>query len=142
MSSTLPSRAGNRCLVLAIRRRFRDIKWRAANSAVTDSGAEVLAPKIWQLTDVSLCKLQKHLQREMHLLRKGSSMPGTTWSDVKFLTIYEIATMMRISKMSAYRLIHSGELEAIRVGRSYRIPEQAVISYMRDAAFTPTGLAS
>ena len=74
--------------------------------------------------------------------QKGDPMTGATWSDVKFLTIYELAVMMRISKMSAYRLIHSGELEAIRVGRSYRIPEQAVISYMRDAAFTPTGLAS
>lgn len=74
--------------------------------------------------------------------RKGSLMPGTPWSDVKFLTIYEIATMMRISKMSAYRLIHSGELEAIRVGRSYRVPEQAVINYMRGAAYTPAGFAS
>jgi excisionase family DNA binding protein len=61
---------------------------------------------------------------------------------VKFLTIYEIATMMRISKMSAYRLIHSGELEAIRVGRSYRVPEQAVLSYMREAAYTPAVLRS
>ena len=74
--------------------------------------------------------------------RKGSPMPGTTWSSVKFLTIYEIALMMRISKMSAYRLIHSGELEAIRVGRSYRVPEQAVISYMRGAAYTPATLTS
>jgi excisionase family DNA binding protein len=69
-------------------------------------------------------------------------MTGATWSDVKFLTIYELAVMMRISKMSAYRLVRTGELEAIRVGRSYRIPEQAVLAYMRDAAFTPTGLAS
>ena len=66
-------------------------------------------------------------------------MTGATWSDVKFLTIYELAVMMRISKMSAYRLVRTGELEAIRVGRSYRIPEEAVIVYMRDAAFTPTG---
>jgi Helix-turn-helix domain len=44
--------------------------------------------------------------------------------------------------MSAYRLVRTGELEAIRVGRSYRIPEEAVISYMRDAAFTPAGIAS
>ena len=71
--------------------------------------------------------------------RKANSMTGATWSDVKFLTIYELAVMMRISKMSAYRLVRTGELEAIRVGRSYRIPEQAVISYMRDAAFTPAG---
>lgn len=67
---------------------------------------------------------------------------GSTRGDEKFLTIYEFALLMRISKMSAYRLVHSGDLEAIRVGRSYRIPEQAVISYVRDAAYTPAGLAS
>jgi excisionase family DNA binding protein len=69
-------------------------------------------------------------------------MTDDTWSDVRFLTVYELALMMRISKMSAYRLVRTGELESIRVGRSYRIPERAVISYMRDAAFTPAGLAS
>ena len=69
-------------------------------------------------------------------------MTANTWGDVKFLTIYELAVIMRISKMSAYRLVHTGELEAIRVGRSYRIPEQAVVNYMRGAAFTPTGMAS
>jgi len=69
-------------------------------------------------------------------------MTDDTWSDVRFLTVYELALMMRISKMSAYRLVRTGELESIRVGRSYRIPEQAVISYMRGAAFTPTGIAS
>jgi excisionase family DNA binding protein len=69
-------------------------------------------------------------------------MKGDTWNDVKFLTVYELALMMRISKMSAYRLVRTGELDSIRVGRSYRIPEQAVISYMRGAAFLPAGLAS
>jgi hypothetical protein len=41
--------------------------------------------------------------------------------------------------MSVYRLLHSGELEAVRVGRSFRVPEQAVVGYLRDAAFTPAG---
>jgi excisionase family DNA binding protein len=58
-------------------------------------------------------------------------------SDVKFLTIHEVAVIVRLSKMSVYRLIHGGELEAVRVGRSFRVPEQAVVSYLRDAAFTP-----
>ena len=58
-------------------------------------------------------------------------------SDVKFLPIHEVAVIMRLSKMSVYRLVHSGELEAVRVGRSFRIPEQAVASYLRGAAFTP-----
>lgn len=81
-------------------------------------------------------------QRPTGIETKGNPMTTAAWSDVKFLTIYELAVMMRISKMSAYRLVRTGELEAIRVGRSYRIPEQAIISYVRDAAFTPTGLAS
>jgi excisionase family DNA binding protein len=33
---------------------------------------------------------------------------------------------MRVSKMTVYRLVHSGDLPAIRFGRSYRVPETAV----------------
>ena len=29
---------------------------------------------------------------------------------------------MRVSKMTVYRLVHSGELPAVRVGRSFRVP--------------------
>ena len=39
----------------------------------------------------------------------------TPLSDVKFLTVAEVASIMRVSKMTVYRLVHSGELEAIRV---------------------------
>jgi excisionase family DNA binding protein len=47
-------------------------------------------------------------------------------SDVRFLTVAEVADMMRVSKMTVYRLVHSGELPAIRFGRSFRVPESAV----------------
>ncbi|MFT4028289.1 MAG: helix-turn-helix domain-containing protein [Protaetiibacter sp.] len=47
-------------------------------------------------------------------------------SDVRFLTVQEVADMMRVSSMTVYRLVHSGELPAVRFGRSYRIPESAV----------------
>ena len=47
-------------------------------------------------------------------------------SDIKFLTIAEVAAVMRVSKMTVYRLVHNGELPAVRVGRSFRVPEQAV----------------
>ncbi|MFC5124697.1 excisionase family DNA-binding protein [Pseudoclavibacter helvolus] len=33
---------------------------------------------------------------------------------------------MRVSKMTVYRLVHSGELPAVRFGRSFRVPESAV----------------
>ena len=41
-------------------------------------------------------------------------------SEVRFLTVAEVADMMRVSKMTVYRLVHSGELPAIRFGRSFR----------------------
>ena len=47
-------------------------------------------------------------------------------SDVRLLTVAEVADMMRVSTMTVYRLVKSGELPAIRFGRSYRIPESAV----------------
>ncbi|NBU32842.1 MAG: helix-turn-helix domain-containing protein [Actinobacteria bacterium] len=54
-------------------------------------------------------------------------------AEVRFLTIAEVATAMRVSKMTVYRLVHSGELPAVRVGRSFRVPEQAVHNYLRDS---------
>ena len=60
----------------------------------------------------------------------GSSNP---LSEVKFLTVAEVAAVMRVSKMTVYRLVHSGELPAVRVGRSFRVPERAVHDYLRDA---------
>lgn len=54
-------------------------------------------------------------------------------SEVRFLTVAEVAAIMRVSKMTVYRLTHMGELPAIRVGRSFRVPEQAVYDYLRDA---------
>ena len=53
--------------------------------------------------------------------------------DVRFLTVAEVAELMRVSKMTVYRLVHSGELSAVRVGRSFRVPEQAVQEYLRGA---------
>lgn len=56
-------------------------------------------------------------------------------SQVQFLTVAEVASMMRVSKMTVYRLVHSGELPAARVGRSFRVPQRAVEDYLRNAYF-------
>ena len=47
-------------------------------------------------------------------------------ANMRFLTVAEVADMMRVSKMTVYRMVHSGELPAIRFGRSFRVPESAV----------------
>jgi excisionase family DNA binding protein len=52
---------------------------------------------------------------------------------ISFLTVAEVAAIMRVSKMTVYRLVHGGELAAVRVGRSFRVPEPAVRDYLADA---------
>ena len=52
---------------------------------------------------------------------------------VSFLTVTEVAAIMRVSKMTVYRLVHGGELAAVRVGRSFRVPEPAVRQYLAGA---------
>jgi excisionase family DNA binding protein len=54
-------------------------------------------------------------------------------SQVRFTTVAEVASLMRVSKMTVYRLIHTGELPAVRVGRSFRVPESAVHEYLKTA---------
>ena len=41
---------------------------------------------------------------------------ATSLGPVEFLTVAEVASMMRVSKMTVYRLVHSGEMPSVRVG--------------------------
>lgn len=52
-----------------------------------------------------------------------------------FLTVAEIADRMRVSKMTVYRLVHSGELPAVRFGRSFRVQHSAVEDLIRAARY-------
>jgi excisionase family DNA binding protein len=54
----------------------------------------------------------------------------------KFLTVAEVAAILRLSKMSVYRLIHSGQLEAVQFGRSFRVTEKALNTYLENAYFS------
>ncbi|ANF32449.1 AlpA family transcriptional regulator [Leifsonia xyli] len=61
--------------------------------------------------------------------------------DVRFLTVAEVADMMRVSRMTVYRMVHAGELPAIRFGRSFRVPESAVEHLLQTAAVHEGGVA-
>jgi len=50
------------------------------------------------------------------------------------LTVGEVASVMRVSNMTVYRLIKSGQLAAIRVGKNYRIRQSDVDRYLTDRA--------
>jgi excisionase family DNA binding protein len=50
----------------------------------------------------------------------------------RLLTVAEVAGVMRVSNMTVYRLIKTGELPALRVGKNYRIRESEVDRYLLD----------
>ena len=54
------------------------------------------------------------------------------FAEAQFMTVTEVADMMRVSRMTVYRMIHSGELPAVRFGRSYRVPLEAVQDIVTD----------
>ncbi|HEX2850027.1 MAG TPA: helix-turn-helix domain-containing protein [Acidimicrobiales bacterium] len=56
----------------------------------------------------------------------------------EFLTVAEVADMLRVSNMTVYRLINAGQLRALRVGKSYRITEEDVDRYLAEG-YTQTG---
>ena len=64
---------------------------------------------------------------------KWCAMAVSNLGDVKFLKVAEVATLMRVSRMTVYRLVHAGELPAVQIGRSFRVPEQAVHDYLQKA---------
>ncbi len=56
----------------------------------------------------------------------------------RFLTVAEVANMLRVSTMTVYRLIKGGQLPAARVGKSYRVREEDVDRYLANS-YNQTG---
>ena len=46
------------------------------------------------------------------------------------MTVGEVANLMRVSSMTVYRLIKSGDLRAVQVGKSYRINEDDINNFL------------
>lgn len=44
----------------------------------------------------------------------------------------DLCTMLNISKNSAYRLLKSGQIEHIKMGRKYLIPKKFISQYISD----------
>lgn len=56
--------------------------------------------------------------------KETTSLTGT------FLTVGEVARHLRVSNMTVYRLVKSGQLSAVRIGRGYRIREADMHKYL------------
>jgi excisionase family DNA binding protein len=74
-------------------------------------------------------------QRNEAARQHGDGPTGEGGGAVQFLTVAEVAEIMRVSKMTVYRLVHSGELPAVRVGKSFRVPERSVHEYLESSYY-------
>lgn len=46
------------------------------------------------------------------------------------LSVSELADVLQIGRNSAYYLVRSGQIRCIRIGRSIRIPQAALLEYL------------
>ncbi len=46
------------------------------------------------------------------------------------LTLDEVARLLRLNRKTVEKLIHTGRLHAVKVGRVWRIPRAAVVAFL------------
>lgn len=46
------------------------------------------------------------------------------------LTVQQAQTVLEIGRVSIYNLIESGQLQAFRIGRAYKIPKKSLIIFL------------
>ena len=57
---------------------------------------------------------------------------GNAHARATYLTVNEVADLLRLSPMTVYRLINKGELPAVRIGKSFRLREDDVDTYIAE----------
>lgn len=51
------------------------------------------------------------------------------------LTVKELCEILDIGKNTAYRLLQSGEVPSIRIGKQYRVPKVYVLAYLKQKLY-------
>ena len=60
-------------------------------------------------------------------------MGGRSVGMNRLLNVKEVAALLQTSRVQVRRMIQSGELAALKVGREYRIPLEALQEFIRAA---------
>lgn len=81
-----------------------------------------------QVVDFDTLSLED--MRAVTLLARRAVLAGD-----EYLTVEEIAVMMRVSKMTIYRMVERGEIPSLRFGRSFRIRRSDLETYLEGAHF-------
>lgn len=55
-------------------------------------------------------------------------------SEPELLTVKETAALMRLDRNTVYELVRTNQIPHVRLGRSIRIPRQALLQHLERAA--------
>jgi len=88
--------------------------------------------RVWQMW--KLCHSRGESEKGCDRVEKQRPFGGD-----RLLTAGEVAAILRISNMTVYRLIKSGQLAAVRVGKNYRIRESDVDGYLSERTVKAEG---
>ena len=64
----------------------------------------------------------------MGTIKENYDLMFTAYPDI--VNIFQLKEMLNIGINLAYRLVRNKNIEAIKVGREYKIPKRNVISYL------------
>jgi DNA binding domain, excisionase family len=63
---------------------------------------------------------------------------ATTPTEQRFLTVNELADLLRVSRRTAYVLVQTGQVPSVRFGGSIRIPRAALVQQLSKTMRSPT----
>jgi excisionase family DNA binding protein len=71
---------------------------------------------------------------------QGANQPAVSAAspEREWLTYAEAGQMVGLSRVTLWKLVSAGEVEAARVGRAVRISRESLTTYMRRSAASPT----
>jgi excisionase family DNA binding protein len=58
-----------------------------------------------------------------------------------FYSTSEVADLFDMNRVTIYRWVHEGKIEAYRIGRRYKIPESNVMKLLREFGFSESALS-
>jgi excisionase family DNA binding protein len=111
----------------------------AAKIGCSQSQVSLAATVLVQAPELAepVCAGKMGLARASAIVRKRSNPPrpprpqgaGELWPPV-YLTVTEAAGKLSRPRSAVLRLVHTGQLRSVRLGRSYRIPEAEVCRHL------------
>lgn len=61
--------------------------------------------------------------------------------DIKYMTLEEVSDLLGVTYQLIYRLVRTGELPAVRVGRVYRVTGRDLDAYLESTRASATAIA-